>query len=208
VRKKLTKFAKYSPTRDLLVEAGPRDDGTFDIDAIAHNVEATGNAAAATERLSTWLYDYASYALFLAQPHLAKRDADASARVSERLLQILDPIAPAEKRSRDAVTKRPTKGGTLPPPARGATSRLPRVRIPGVDPSRTVKIAPFDEKKIAEALAARANAKPPAAAPSKHAPRGRFAGLAAAVLVVFAVASLGYVCGSRSATRGVAASHP
>ena len=102
VRTELAEFAvqrRVYPS--LIAGAGPRDDGTFDEETVAKNVGKLG--AASDETIAGWLHDYASYALFLARPHLrragtataaAEGAAPARPRLSQRVAEILEPIAP------------------------------------------------------------------------------------------------------------------
>jgi hypothetical protein len=86
--------------------AGPADDGTFDAARIARNV---ASAKLPEHELSTFLYEYASYALFLARPHVrrsreARGETTEQTRLSRRVGAILEPIAPA------TVRKQPPQG--------------------------------------------------------------------------------------------------
>lgn len=164
VRAELAAFAERGAERPSFVDV-PADDGTLDAETIAARIEALDDPAAGTERLARWLYDYASYALFLARPHLHRRDEGRiQPRVSQRVAEMLDAIAPAAD-----VTVPPAQAGvrvTIPvradstapgsdghtltsrprPPPLASTVRMRRVlpeAIPGLDPSRTVRMAPF-----------------------------------------------------------------
>ncbi len=108
VREHLATFAASKPRlATLLAGAGPADDGTLAADRIAANVEKLGGPA--EHDLISYLYEYASYALFLARPHVRRsRDARGAAadgpRLSSRVSAILEPIAPE-------TTRKPTPGG-------------------------------------------------------------------------------------------------
>jgi hypothetical protein len=102
VREQLAKFAADRSPAPLLAGAGPADDGTLDGARIALNIAAVDDPRA-VETLSRWLYEYASYALFLARPHLRRRhegdqENSPQPRLSARVSALLDPIAPASKR--------------------------------------------------------------------------------------------------------------
>jgi hypothetical protein len=95
VRAELAKFVRESHVYELLFEgAGPADDGTLDVSRVATNV---AGAADAENRLATWLYEYASYALFVARPRMQRIEqasGGAMPRLSARVTAILEQIAP------------------------------------------------------------------------------------------------------------------
>jgi hypothetical protein len=100
IRDQLVSFAsKGEVYTTLFVGAGPADDGTLDAAKVAENVMRVSNAKDAEEKLAHWLYEYASYALFLARPHLqrvqaAKEESGAAPkRLSQRVNAVLQPIA-------------------------------------------------------------------------------------------------------------------
>ena len=175
VRIKLADFAKDAPT-DLFGAGIPEDDGSFDAEAIGKRAASVEDAEA---RVSSWLYDYASFAIFLARPHLQRRDGDIPrddlARVSMRVAALLAPLAP-----HGVVTELPPSGPVqlesgAPPrkttpalaaPSPKGTQKMPRAKIitlPGVDPTRTVRMKPISDEKIVRQLVT-------AALPPKHAP--------------------------------------
>lgn len=96
VRAALAKFASSEGEDGTFAPVIPADDGTLDIDETIAKIARASDPKRAEERLAAWLYDYASYAVFLARPHLDRRDigAGASGRVSRRVADLLDPIAP------------------------------------------------------------------------------------------------------------------
>jgi hypothetical protein len=85
VREQLAERAKSRALGQVLDGAGPADDGRLDADRVAANVAGRPDAQTVEEVLGTWLHDHASYALFLARPHL-KRAQEAA--------RLLEPIAP------------------------------------------------------------------------------------------------------------------
>lgn len=108
VREHLATFAASKPAfAPLLGGAGPADDGTLDAERIVGNVAKSGGSA--EQDLTACLYEYASYALFLARPHLRRRSeargggADGP-RLSSRVSAILEPITPE-------TSRRPRQGG-------------------------------------------------------------------------------------------------
>lgn len=100
VRSQLEAYAAASIVHtSYLAGAGPSDDGTFEADQVAARIALAPARRAAEEQLARWLFEHASYALFLARPHVRRaEDARAQAadgpRLSERVTQILRPIAP------------------------------------------------------------------------------------------------------------------
>jgi len=100
VRSQLAQFvASRASLGRVLSGAGPADDGTLDADRVEQNVALAGGGALAEQALAAQLYEYASYALFLARPHLHRvQTAPTSSRprVSLRVTAMLEPIAPPE----------------------------------------------------------------------------------------------------------------
>jgi hypothetical protein len=83
----------------VLTGAGPADDGTFDGARVSENVAHRQDAKRVEELLGAWLHEHASYALFLARPHLQRaheppRDGAPPKRVSQAVSGMLEPIAP------------------------------------------------------------------------------------------------------------------
>jgi hypothetical protein len=103
VREQLAEFTRQRGMSDMLRGAGPSDDGTFDAAVIARNSSSEGDNV--EQRLAGGLYETASYALFLARPHLRRRDTgqarDVRSRLSQRVSKLLEPIAPESKRPPD-----------------------------------------------------------------------------------------------------------
>jgi hypothetical protein len=94
VRTQLASYlAKRPRTRELLHGAGPSDDGRMDAARVEENI-GRAPAAAAAEVLSKELYDYASYAMFLARPQLRRLEGARKPRFSMRVSAMLEPIAP------------------------------------------------------------------------------------------------------------------
>jgi hypothetical protein len=99
VRAQLATFAARDGTSAALLEgAGPSDDGTFNAVRVSENVKARPSNEDADQRLAAYLHEYASYALFLARPHLRRMEVardSVKVRVSKRVTALLEPIAPA-----------------------------------------------------------------------------------------------------------------
>jgi hypothetical protein len=106
VREQLSTFREQRPALAALFDAaGPADDGTLDGAIVQGRMPPAASPAEATQELAAALHEYASYALFLARPHLRRRDEgiasqERKARLSTRVTAMLDPIAPVAKRTR------------------------------------------------------------------------------------------------------------
>jgi hypothetical protein len=75
VREQLALFAAEGGVYDVLFEgAGPCHDGSLDTKKIEENFARLSAPADAAYLLAEWLHEYASYALFLAKPHLQRAD--------------------------------------------------------------------------------------------------------------------------------------
>ena len=104
VREQLASFATASGVYDALFrDAGPAQDGTLDAHKIAGTVEQLVGPENAESMLSQWLYEYASFAMFIAEPLLRSRVLPASdgspastesAAVSKAVAELLAPLAP------------------------------------------------------------------------------------------------------------------
>jgi hypothetical protein len=111
VRTALAQFARDTRVYAALFDgAGPADDGRLDGERLAANIARLGplpgvaetfaDVAEAEDRLSEWLFEYASYALFLARPHLQRYEKArvSGPRLSARVAAILEHIAPKSVR--------------------------------------------------------------------------------------------------------------
>lgn len=101
VRGQLAAFAQRGVFPKLFAGMTPADDGAFDARRVVDNLAAFEEPEAATERLSSWLCEYAAYALFLSRPQVSRAQqvrapaADPSgsdARLSQRVAALLEPI--------------------------------------------------------------------------------------------------------------------
>lgn len=102
IREQLSSFATASGVYDALFrDAGPGEDGTLDADRIAETIVVLVGPENATGMLGQWLYEYASFAMFIAEPLLRSRMVDEGAgpvsegaAVSRRVAELLAPLAP------------------------------------------------------------------------------------------------------------------
>jgi hypothetical protein len=101
VREQLATFANKAPFAQIFKDAGPADDGTLIPEQVAQNIAAKDVPPSATDQLPGWLHDYASYALFLARPHLRRKQSSAHPerpRLSMRVTELLNPLTPPSDR--------------------------------------------------------------------------------------------------------------
>jgi hypothetical protein len=99
VREQLAARVAAASLRDVLAGAGPADDGRLDPERVAANVAQRRDAPALEAQIRAWLHEHASYALFLAQPHLQRAEQAAhrsagSGGVSDSVASMLQAIAP------------------------------------------------------------------------------------------------------------------
>jgi len=102
VREQLASFATASGVYDALFrDAGPAEDGTLDPEKIAETVQVLVGPDNAESMLAQWLYEYASFAMFIAEPVLRSRVVDEGsgptsegAAVSRKVAELLAPLAP------------------------------------------------------------------------------------------------------------------
>ncbi len=120
-----SRVASSAPLTRVLSGAGPSDDGTFDGGRVLQNLATLPTPAAGQppgESLGRWLHEHASYALFLARPHLRRaqeRVAGAEARspVSQVVSGMLEPIAPHDASPVPSPSPGPPRGRR--PPRKG-----------------------------------------------------------------------------------------
>src|SRR5262249_36047935 len=101
VREQLSSFATGAGIYDALFSgAGPRDDGTFDPDRVVENVGVLVGPEQAKPMLAQWLYEYASFAVFVSEPFLRGEASSFSRRqpgqpsFARRIAELLTPLAP------------------------------------------------------------------------------------------------------------------
>jgi hypothetical protein len=94
VRDQLSSFATGAGIYDaLFMGAGPAADGTLAVDRILENITMlAGPGEQGEAMLSQWLYEYASFGLFVSEPIL-RVSADHS-NVARKAGELLAPLAP------------------------------------------------------------------------------------------------------------------
>jgi hypothetical protein len=99
VRHHLASFATGAGIYDALFQrAGPRIDGTFDVPKIVENANVLVGLEQAEAMLAQWLYEYISFALFIAEPVLreaAARSGQAAPNLSKPVLDLVAPLSPS-----------------------------------------------------------------------------------------------------------------
>jgi hypothetical protein len=103
IRQQLAAFAAGGGAYAVLFAgAGPAPDGTLNAVRIEQNFKRLASQNDSPRLLSEWLHDYASYALFLARPHLERAESgkvdSPERRLSHRLRLVLAPIAPLKRK--------------------------------------------------------------------------------------------------------------
>lgn len=110
VREQLAAWAaQREPYRALFTGFEPADDGALDARRIVANLPDLGMLPEPEDTLARMLYEYASYALFLARPQLSRgraeradgtppssNDGNEGPRLSQRVAAILEPIVPID----------------------------------------------------------------------------------------------------------------
>jgi hypothetical protein len=98
LRQQLASFATGAGIYDaLFMRAGPKPDGTLDEDRIIENVAMLVGPEQAEAMLAQWLYDYVSFAIFIAEPVLreaAGRGAAGAPGLAKNVADIIAPLAP------------------------------------------------------------------------------------------------------------------
>jgi hypothetical protein len=104
VREQLASFATASGVYDALFrDAGPAENGTLDATKLAETVEQLVGTGDSVSMLAQWLYEYASFAMFIAEPLLRSKIVESgaggpvsteSAAVSRAVAELLTPLAP------------------------------------------------------------------------------------------------------------------
>ena len=85
VREQLASFATGAGVYDALFrKAGPADDGTLIPDRIIENIAVLVGAEQAESTLAQWLYEYVSFAVFVAEPFLRPNEGGPGGPVSLR----------------------------------------------------------------------------------------------------------------------------
>jgi hypothetical protein len=103
VREQLMSFATGAGIYDALFQkAGPAKDGTVDAPQIVENVGVMAGPDQAESMLAQWLYEYVSFAVFVAEPFLrAGAEGPASragglmpSRLQKKVADLVQPLAP------------------------------------------------------------------------------------------------------------------
>jgi hypothetical protein len=110
LRRQLAAYVARSGVYEALFRgAGPTDDGRLDAFALTRNIASAADPRDAEQSLAHLLYEYVSFALFLARPHVERsverplspnrkalppREASARPRLSQRVMSLLEPLAP------------------------------------------------------------------------------------------------------------------
>jgi len=102
VRWQLTSFATGAGIYDALFRgSGPAPDGTLDAARVIENAEMLAGPGQAEAMLAQWLYEYVSFAMFVAEPYLrmgpdgiplSKRGEGTP--LSKRVAELVGPLAP------------------------------------------------------------------------------------------------------------------
>ena len=98
LRQQLSSFATGAGIYDaLFMRAGPKPDGTLDEDRILENVAMLVGPEQAEAMLAQWLYEYVSFAIFVAEPVLreaAARGGAGAPALAKNVADIIAPLAP------------------------------------------------------------------------------------------------------------------
>lgn len=153
VRAQLAKFVQGGP-ETFYEDATPEADGTLDVAKTVTKIEAAADAQVAEERLKQWLYDYASYALFLGRPHLERKERAKTPTASD--IPRAPRLPSVERVELDDVDGGPIVAldDALRDLPGTSTVRLRKVSVatvPGVDPSRTLRLGRLDVQGMLDA---------------------------------------------------------
>ncbi len=95
IRASLASFAAsgvvYAP---IFRGAGPAEDGTLDVQKVLENLGRMNDLEEPLSSLSEWLYEYASFAMFIAEPVLRAGAQSDATEVSSKVASLLAPLAP------------------------------------------------------------------------------------------------------------------
>ena len=94
VRDQLSSFATGAGIYDaLFMGAGPNRDGTLDTERILDNIQMlAGPGDGGESMLSQWLYEYASFGLFVSEPIL--RTLEKQHTTARKVGELIAPLAP------------------------------------------------------------------------------------------------------------------
>jgi Domain of unknown function (DUF4388) len=96
IRDSLASFAASGVVYDPIFRgAGPSAiQGTLDVDAVAANMRALPNVDNPERTLAEWLYEYASFAMFIAEPVLRAGPRSDATAITAHVSTLLAPLAP------------------------------------------------------------------------------------------------------------------
>ena len=100
VREQLSSFATGAGVYDALFrKAGPGEDGTLEIDQVLENVTILVGPEQGEVMMAQWLYEYVSFAMFVAEPFLRNeafslRAGAAELPLSKKVAELIAPLAP------------------------------------------------------------------------------------------------------------------
>jgi hypothetical protein len=100
VREQLSSFATGAGVYDSLFrKAGPAPDGTLEIDQVLDNIAILVGPEQAEVMMAQWLYEYVSFAMFVAEPFLRNEPVSTRTGVpdlplSKKIAELIAPLAP------------------------------------------------------------------------------------------------------------------
>jgi hypothetical protein len=95
IRESLASFAASGEVYEPVFRgAGPAADGTLDVARVVDNLADAPQGPADERALAEWLYEYASFAMFIAEPVLRAGPRSDAASVSSEVSDLLAPLAP------------------------------------------------------------------------------------------------------------------
>jgi hypothetical protein len=103
LREQLASFATGAGIYDALFRgAGPQQDGTVDIARVSENAVTMIGPDQSSATLAQWLYEYASFATFVAEPYVRTTDGPPPSRIggqaplSKKIAELISPLAPSK----------------------------------------------------------------------------------------------------------------
>jgi hypothetical protein len=94
VREQLESFATGAGVyHTLFRKAGPAADGTLATDRVLENMAVLVGPKQAEATLAQWLYEYVSFATFVAEPYV-RPGSHGSTSLAKRIAELVSPLAP------------------------------------------------------------------------------------------------------------------
>ena len=94
VREQLESFATGAGVYNTLFRrAGPAPDGTVIAEKILENISTLVGRTHAETTLAQWLYEYVSFAVFVAEPYV-RPGSNAGTSLTKRIAELVGPLAP------------------------------------------------------------------------------------------------------------------